>query len=121
MTGVQTLVTLLLDHVAAGRLTLERFVDLTSAGAARIFGIANKGRIGIGYDADFTIVDLKAKKRIENSWIASRCGWTPFDGLETTGWAVATIIRGTPVMRDGALVAAGQGKPLRFWETLTGA
>jgi dihydroorotase len=118
MTGVQTLVTLLLDHVAAGRLTLERFVDLTSAGAARIFGIAGKGRIGIGYDADFTVVDLKAKKRIENSWIASRCGWTPFDGLETTGWAVATIIRGTTVMRDGALVAAGQGKPLRFWETL---
>ncbi len=118
MTGVQTLVTLMLDHVAAGRLTLERFVDLTSAGAARIFGIASKGRIALGYDADFTIVDLKAKKRIENSWIASRCGWTPFDGLETTGWPLATIIRGLTVMRDGALVTAGQGKPLRFWETL---
>ena len=118
MTGVQTLVTLMLDHVAAGRLSLERFVDLTSAGAARIFGIANKGRIARGFDADFTIVDLKAKKRIENSWIASRCGWTPFDGLETTGWAVATIIRGTAVMRDGALVAEGTGQPLRFWETL---
>ncbi|MDR3528205.1 MAG: dihydroorotase [Rhizomicrobium sp.] len=117
MTGVQTLVTLMLDHVAAGRLSLERFVDLTSAGAARIFGIAGKGRIAIGYDADFTIVDLKLTKRIENSWIASRCGWTPFDGLETTGWPVATIIRGLTVMRDGALVMAGQGKPLRFWET----
>jgi dihydroorotase len=116
LTGVQTLVTLMLDHVAAGRLTLERFVDLTSAGAARIFGIAGKGRIGIGYDADFTIVDLKAKKRIENSWIASRCGWTPFDGMETTGWAVATIIRGLTVMRDGALVTAGAGRPLKFWE-----
>lgn len=120
MTGVQTLVTLMLDHVAAGRLTLERFVDLTSAGAARIFGIAGKGRIALGYDGDFTIVDLKAKKRIENSWIASRCGWTPFDGLETTGWPVATIIRGLTVMRDGAVVAAGEGKPLRFWETIPG-
>jgi len=118
MTGVQTLVTLMLDHVNAGRLTLERFVDLTSSGAARIFGIANKGRITLGYDADFTIVDLKAKKRIENSWIASRCGWTPFDGMETTGWPVATIIRGLTVMRDGALVTGGQGIPLRFWETL---
>lgn len=118
MPGVQTLVTLLLDHVNAGRLTLERFVDLTSAGAARIFGIANKGRITLGYDADFTIVDLKAKQRIENSWIASRCGWTPFDGMETTGWATATIVRGITVMRDRALVAAGQGKPLAFWETL---
>jgi dihydroorotase len=118
MTGVQTLATILLDHVNAGRLTLERFVDLTSAGAARIFGIAGKGRIALGYDADFTIVDLKAKKRIENSWIASRCGWTPFDGMQTTGWPIATIIRGTAVMRDGALVVTGQGKPLRFVETL---
>jgi dihydroorotase len=120
MTGVQTLVTLMLDHVAAGRLTLERFVDLTSAGAARLFDIAGKGRIARGYDADFTIVDLKAKKRIENSWIASRCGWTPFDGIETTGWAVATILRGETVMRDGALVAAAKGRPLRFADTLPG-
>jgi dihydroorotase len=119
MTGVQTLVTILLDHVNAGRLTLERFVDLTSAGAARIFGIAGKGRIALGYDADFTVVDLKAKKAIENSWIASKCGWTPFDGMETTGWPVATIIRGISVMRDGALVSAGQGRPVRFVETLS--
>jgi dihydroorotase len=118
MPGVQTLVTILLDHVAAGRLSLERFVDLTSAGAARIFGIAGKGRIALGYDADFTIVDLKAKMKIENSWIASRCGWTPFDGMQTTGWALATIIRGRTVMRDRALVAGGQGEPVRFWSTL---
>jgi dihydroorotase len=118
MPGVQTLVTILLDHVNAGRLTLERFVDLTSAGAARIFGIAGKGRIALGFDADFTIVDLTAKKKIENSWIASTCGWTPFDGMETTGWALATIIRGQIVMRDRALALAGQGEPIRFVETL---
>jgi len=118
MPGVQTLATILLDHVNAGRLTLERFVDLTSAGAARLFGIAGKGRIALGYDADFTIVDLKAKKRIENAWIASKCGWTLFDGMETTGWALATIIRGRIVMRDRALLAGGQGKPIRFVETL---
>jgi dihydroorotase len=118
MPGVQTLVTILLDHVNAGRLTLERFVDLTSAGAQRIFGIAGKGRIARGYDADFTIVDLKAQRRIENSWIASKCGWTPFDGMTTIGWPIATIIRGQTVMRDGALVATGRGEPVRFVETL---
>jgi dihydroorotase len=118
MPGVQTLVTILLDHVNAGRLTLERFVDLTSVSATRIFGLAGKGRIARGFDADFTIVDLKAKKRIENAWIASKCGWTPFDGMETTGWPVATIIRGRTVVRDGALLAPGQGMPLRFVETL---
>jgi dihydroorotase len=119
MPGVQTLVTILLDHVNAGRLTLERFVDLTSSGAARIFGIAGKGRIASGYDADFTIVDLKKKRRIENAWIASRCGWTPFDGMETTGWPTATILRGVPVMRDHVLTEASRGEPIRFLETLT--
>ncbi len=118
MPGVQTLATILLDHVNAGRLSLERFVDLTSAGAARIFGIAGKGRIARGFDADFTIVDLKKKRRIENSWIASRCGWTPFDGMETTGWPVMTIIRGRTVMRDHAIAAEGQGEAIRFVETL---
>jgi dihydroorotase len=118
MPGVQTLATILLDHVNAGRMSLERFVDLTSAGAARIFGIASKGRIVLGYDADFTIVDLKLTRKIENSWISSRCGWTPFDGMATTGWPVATIIRGLIVMRDHALTLASKGQPLRFVDTL---
>jgi dihydroorotase len=118
MPGVQTLVTIMLDHVNAGRLSLERFVDLTSAGAARIFGIAGKGRIAKGFDADLTIVDLKKKQRIENKWIASKCGWTPFDGMETTGWAVATIIRGNIVMRDSVLTAPSRGAPVQFVETL---
>jgi dihydroorotase len=121
MPGVQTLATILLDHVNAGRMTLERFVDLTSAGAARIFGIASKGRIALGFDADFTVVDLKKKRKIENSWIATRAGWTPFDGMTTTGWPVATIIRGKTVMRDHALTLASQGAPLRFVETIAPA
>ena len=118
MPGVQTLATILLDHVNAGRMSLARFVDLTSAGAARIFGIAGKGRIARGFDADFTIVDLKKRRKIENSWIASTCGWTPFDGMTTTGWPVATIIRGKTIMRDHALALAAQGTPLRFVETV---
>ena len=94
MPGVQTLVPVMLDHMNAGRLTLERFVDLTSHGPGRIFQLAGKGRIAVGYDADFTIVDLKARRTITNDWGESRSGWTPFDGLEVTGWPVGTIIRG---------------------------
>src|SRR6185437_16041836 len=116
---VQTLAPILLDHVNAGRLSLERFVDLTSAGAARIFGIASKGRIAKGFDADFTIVDLKKTRKIENSWIASKCGWTPFDGMETPGCPIATTIRAKAIMRDHALVQPSQGEPLRFWDTLS--
>ncbi|HEX4157846.1 MAG TPA: dihydroorotase [Rhizomicrobium sp.] len=118
MPGVQTLVTILLDHVNAGRLSLARFVDLTSSGPTRIFGVAGKGRIVPGYDADFTVVDLKARRRIENEWMATKSGWTPFAGMTTTGWPMATIIRGRIVMRDGALVLAGRGAPVRFLETL---
>jgi dihydroorotase len=118
MPGVQTLVTILLDHVNAGRLSLARFVDLTSSGPARIFGVAGKGRTVIGYDADFTIVDLKAARRIENAWMANKSGWTPFAGMTTTGWPVATIIRGRIVMRDGVIVTPGGGAPVRFLETI---
>lgn len=118
MPGVQTLATILLDHVNKGNLTLERFVDLTASGPQRIFGIAGKGRIARGYDADFTIVDLGLTRTIENKWIASTCGWTPFDGFKTKGWPVATILRGRTVMRDFASVAPAAGQPVRFVETL---
>jgi len=116
MTGVQTLVPLMLDHVNQGRLTLERLVDLTSAGPARIYNITGKGRIAVGYDADFTVVDMKAERVITNDWIESRCGWTPFDGKRVTGWPVATIVRGCAVMRDGQLLGTPQGEPVRFHE-----
>jgi len=118
MPGVQTLVPILLDHVHAGRLSLDRFVDLTSAGPARIYGIAGKGRIALGYDADFTVVDLKLERVIERRWIASRCGWTPFEGSKVVGWPRMTVVRGRPVMREDELLGTPQGRPLRFLETL---
>jgi len=118
MTGVQTLVPIMLDHVAAGRLTLERLVDLTSAGPQRLFGIAGKGRIAVGYDADFTILDLKRRETIRDGWIASRCGWTPYDGVSVTGWPVGTMLRGRRAMWEGALVEGARGEAVRFGETL---
>ncbi len=118
MPGVQTLATILLDHVNKGNLTLERFIDLTASGPQRIFGIAGKGRIARGYDADFTIVDMGLTREIQNKWIASTCGWTPFDGMKTKGWPVATILRGRTIMRDFASVGTAGGAPVRFVETL---
>jgi dihydroorotase len=118
MTGVQTLVPIMLDHVNSSRLTLERFVDLTSAGPKRLFGIARKGRIAAGYDADFTVVDLKRTETIRNAWIASKSDWTPYDGVTVTGWPTGTIVRGNVVMWDGALEAPSHGEALRFEECL---
>jgi len=120
MTGVQTLVPVMLDHVNAGRLSLERFVDLTSAGPQRLFGLRGKGRIARGYDADFTIVDLKRRERIENSWIESRCGWTPYDGVSVTGWPVGTFVRGRRVMWQGEIAGPAGGAPVRFYEGFPG-
>ena len=118
MTGVQTLVPVMLDHVHAGRMSLARFVDLTSAGPARIYGIAGKGRIAAGYDADLTVVDLKRRETIANRWIKSRAGWTPYDGMAVTGWPVGTFVRGRKVMWQGELLTPGQGEMVRFAETL---
>ncbi|MFP5296728.1 MAG: dihydroorotase [Alphaproteobacteria bacterium] len=118
MPGVQTLVPVMLTHVANGRLTLDRFIDLTSHGANRVFGIAGKGRMAEGYDADLTIVDLKAKHVLKHEDMATRSGWTPFDGMECTGKATATIVRGRVVMRDGELQGTAHGRPVRFQETL---
>ncbi|GAC1347731.1 MAG: dihydroorotase [Acetobacteraceae bacterium] len=114
LTGVQTLVPIMLDHVNAGRLSLARMVDLMCAGPARVYGALGKGRLAAGYDADFTLVDLKRNRTIENSWIATPCGWTPFDGKRVTGWPVATIVRGRVVMRDDEVVGEPGGKLVRF-------
>ncbi len=116
MTGVQTLVPTMLDHVNAGRLSLQRLVDLTSHGPQRLFGIRNKGRIAVGYDADLTVVDLKRRVRISNDWIESRCGWTPYDGATVTGWPVGTFVRGHKAMWEGEINGPARGEPVQFLE-----
>lgn len=118
MTGVQTLVPTMLTHVNNGMMSLERFVDMTSHGPNRLFGMARKGRIAVGYDADFTVVDLKRQRVITNDWIASKCGWTPYDGVTVTGWPIGTIVRGHKVMWEGDLVTPSMGEAIEFQETL---
>ncbi len=118
MPGVQTLVPIMLNHVAEGRMTLARFVDLLCHGPNRVFGIAGKGRIAVGYDADFTVVDLGAERQITNAGSASKSGWTPFDGMSVKGWPMGTIIRGRRVMWNGEIIGDAQGAPVRFQEAL---
>ncbi|KAA2214317.1 dihydroorotase [Teichococcus oryzae] len=114
LTGVQTLVPIMLDHVNNGRLSLTRLVDLMADGPARVYGALNKGRLVAGFDADFTVVDMKHRRTIEESWIASPCGWTPFAGQSVTGWPVMTIIRGQVAMREDAVQGEPAGRTVRF-------
>ena len=118
LTGVQTLVPIMLDHVNKGNLSLERFVDLTSHGPNRLFGLATKGRIAVGMDADLTIVDMGQQRTITNDWIESRSGWTPYDGMTVTGWPKGTIIRGQRVMWEDEIIGTAIGEPARFNEAL---
>ncbi len=116
MPGVQTILPLYLNHVAQGRLSLQRLIDLTSAGPQRVFGLVNKGRIAAGYDADFTVVDLKKRWTVTGDWLASKCGWSPFEGMMLTGKPVGTIIRGNRVMWEDTLASQAIGEPLIFQE-----
>jgi dihydroorotase len=114
LTGVQTLVPIMLDHVNAGRLSLSHVTDLMNAGPARVYGLVGKGRLAAGYDADFTLVDMGARRTIEESWIVSPCGWTPFAGKSITGWPIMTIVRGQAVMRDDEVLGSPAGRLARF-------
>lgn len=116
MPGVQTLLPIMLDHVNAGKLSLMRLIDLLCEGPNRLFSIVAKGRLAVGYDADYTLVDMAESREISDSWIAAKCGWTPFSGMTVTGWPVGTIIRGHTIMRDGQLIGSPKGERLRFYE-----
>jgi len=80
--------------------------------------MARKGRIAVGYDADLTIVDMKARRTVTNGWIASKCGWTPYDGKTVTGWPIGTVVRGRRAMWNDELIGAATGEPIAFLEAL---
>ncbi|HRK97691.1 MAG: dihydroorotase [Alphaproteobacteria bacterium] len=114
--GVQTLVPIMLNHINEGRLTIEKLVELMCYGPQRIHRIVGKGRLARGYDADFTIIDVKKKQTITNAQQLSRTAWTPFDGMEVTGWPVITIVNGKIVARNGQLGDGQAGQMVKFEE-----
>ena len=114
MTGVQTLVPIMLDFVNKEKITIKDFVRLTSSNPSKIYGIKNKGFIKIGYDADLTIIDLNKINEIKNNWIASKSKWTPYDGIKVKGWPIFTIINGEVAMRNDELISKNHGKEIQF-------
>ena len=117
--AAQTMIPLLLDQVAKGSLTLQELVDMTSAGPARVFNIANKGRIAAGYDADFTVVDLDRNWVYEDEMVESACGWDFHAGAEFTGQVIGSIIHGSKVMWDGKIIGEPSGRMIRFNDNFT--
>ncbi|GGJ15408.1 dihydropyrimidinase [Neoroseomonas lacus] len=94
------------EGVSKGRISLDEFVRLTSTNPARLMGLApRKGMIAIGADADLALWDPAKKVTITNALMQHAIDYTPYEGLEVTGWPVATIRRGEVVMRDGKVQA----------------
>tara|TARA_B110000971_G_C20037304_1_gene515143 strand:- start:2641 stop:3966 length:1326 start_codon:yes stop_codon:yes gene_type:complete len=114
MPGVQTLLPLMLNHMADGKLSLEKLVQLTSLNAKKLFKLQDKGEIIVGGHADLTFVDLNRTETVTEDWIASRVGWSPFTGMALKGWPVGTMIRGQKVMWENQLVTPETGQPIRF-------
>jgi dihydroorotase len=114
MPGVQTLLPLMLHHMSEGKLSLEKLVSLTSLNAKKLFRLKDKGEVMEGGHADLTFVDLKAEKVIDEAWLASRCGWSPFTGMTIKGWPVGTMVRGQRVMWEGELQTPATGQPIVF-------
>ena len=119
MPGVQTFVPIMLDHVNAGRLTLQRFVDLTSHGPQRVFGLAGKGRMAVGYDADLTIVDLAAERVITDDVDRQPLRLDALRGPQGDGMASGNHRARTPRhVGGGACRARLRASPVRFTESL---
>ena len=114
MPGVQTLMPVMLNHINEGKLTLNQLINFVCENPVKIFGIRGKGFIREGFDADFTIVDMNKKITIKNKNIESKCGWSPFDGVEFKGTPVSTIIAGKIKMNDGKILGDPDGTPLKF-------
>ncbi len=109
--AVQTNIPLLLSQVANRRLRLEDIARMCSERVAEIFGFSpRKGRIAIGSDADFTVVDMNRRGEIRGESLLTKTKLTPFEGWKLQGLPVYTIIRGQVVMADGRIVGEPRGE-----------
>jgi dihydropyrimidinase len=113
---LETLMPMLFSEgVRTGRISLSRFVALTSANAARLFGLyPRKGTIAVGSDADLVVLDPRLRRTVDGRSMQSNADYSVYDGREVAGWPRFTVSRGDVVLRDGQVVAEpGRGRWLR--------
>lgn len=114
MPSIENSLALMLNQVHLGKIDLSRVVETMCDAPARVWDIVDKGRIAEGYDADLVLVDLTLTKPIRNEEQLTKCGWSPWDGTELTGWPVRTWVRGHEVYREGQLFTERMGQAARY-------
>lgn len=114
MPGVQTSLPLMLTQAAQGCCTVAQVMQWMSSNVAKGYGIPNKGAIAPGFDADLVLVDLKTYRPVLREDMLSKCGWTPFEGWNLTGWPVYTIVGGQVAYEQGTINEAVRGRALTF-------
>ncbi|MBD2295859.1 dihydroorotase [Anabaena sphaerica FACHB-251] len=114
MPGVETSLPLMLTSAMAGKCTIAQVVNWMSKAVATAYGIPNKGEITPGYDADLVLVDLNTYRQVKREEVISKCGWSPFEGWNLTGWPVTTIVGGEIVYDKGQVNTQVRGQALTF-------
>ncbi len=116
MPGVETSLALMLTQAVEGRCTVAQVSRWMSGAAAKAYNIPNKGAIALGYDGDLVLVDLDNYRLVRREELLTKCGWSPFEGWNLTGWPVTTIVGGEIVYDRGKLNTQVRGKALTFFD-----
>ena len=114
MPGVETSLPLMLTQAVEGRCTVAQVANWMSTAVAKAYKIPNKGQIAPNFDADLVLVDLEKYRPVVREEMASKCGWSPFEGWNLTGWPVVTIVGGKVVFENGKLDTNVRGEALTF-------
>jgi len=114
MPGVETSLPLMLTQAMQGKCTIAQVANWMSTAVAQGYKIPNKGAITPGFDADLVLVDLDNYRPVLRKELQTKCGWSPFEGWNLTGWPVITIVGGNVVYERGKLSTDVRGEALRF-------
>ncbi|MFM7573587.1 MAG: amidohydrolase family protein, partial [Snowella sp.] len=114
MPGVETALPLMLTQAMQGKCTVAQVANWMSANVAKAYKIPNKGAIAVGYDADLVLVDLNQYHEVLRAELQTKCGWSPFEGWNLTGWPVVTMVNGQIAFERGQFFDHVRGKPLQF-------
>lgn len=119
MPGVETSLPLMLTQAKQGKCPIAQVANWMSTAVAKAYGIPNKGEIATGYDADLVLVELGAYRPVLREELQTKCGWSPFEGWNLTGWPVITIVGGQIVYDRGIFNTEVRGQALIFNEEAT--